>query len=73
MQTTAPAPSRATPIALPLTFAELLDLNEPARAVAGCTPWSARMLYGLEAPWTEILPCVDEAGRIVGPAAGGDL
>jgi hypothetical protein len=73
MQTTAPAPSRATPIALPLTFAELLDLDEQACAVAASTPWSARTLYGLDVPWTEILPRVDEAGRIVAPVAGGAL
>jgi hypothetical protein len=70
MQTTPLAPIGATSIALPLTFAELLDLDEQARAVAACTPWSvedardilrARMLYGPGVPWTELLVRGDEA------------
>jgi hypothetical protein len=70
MQTTPPAPQGATSFALPITFAELLDLDEQARAVAAALRSSvedahdllrARALYEPDVPWTELVARGEDA------------
>jgi hypothetical protein len=79
MQTTPPAPQGATSFALPITFAELLDLDEQAREIAACTPWTVeqaldvlrmRLMFMPERSWTELLERGDEAWAFVNSIAG---
>jgi hypothetical protein len=82
MQNTPKSPTGATSIALPLTFAELLDLDEQARAVAACTSLKfedardilrVRTLYMPDRPWTELLARGEEAWEFMGALFGDDL
>lgn len=79
MQITPAAPIGATSFALPLTFAELLDLDEQAREVAAALRLSvedaretlrARILYMPDRPWTEILARRDETRAFLDSIAG---
>jgi hypothetical protein len=79
MHTTAPTPQGATTFALPLTFAELLDLDEQAREISACTPWTVeeaaeilrvRSLYTPDLSWTELLAHGDEALAFLDSMAG---
>jgi len=79
VQTTPDAPIGATSFTLPLTFAELLDLDEQARAIAACSPWTVEQALGVlrmrllvmpERPWTELLEYGEEAWHFVSSIAG---